>query len=157
FQRILPGQGISIVISEGIFGVRWVDQNTILPDYKTTVATLMAKGINDPILIKRTVTEDLTEHNVQKVYRKAQQQYFKLEPEDVFLAMSLSAAASRAGQPALAMQILEPLVSTHPNYKLYCTFGALVRDSGDIQNGIDYFKAATIIDPDAAEAYYLLG
>jgi hypothetical protein len=156
FQRVLSGQGISIVIYEGGLGVRWVDQNTILPDYKKTMATLMAQGINDPILIKRTITDDLTEHNFQKAYRKAQQ-YFKVEPEDISLASSLAAAAFHAGQPALGVQILEPLVSTHSNYKLYCSFGALLRDSGDIQKGIDYLKAATRIDPDAAEAYYLLG
>ena len=156
FQRILPSQGISIVIYEGGLGVRWVDQNTILPDYKKTMATLMAQGINDPILIKRTITDDLAEHNFQKAYRKAQQ-YFKVEPEDIFLASSLARAAFHAGQPALGVQILEPFVSTHENYKLYCSFGALLRDSGDIQKGIDYLKAATRIDPDAAEAYYLLG
>ncbi len=156
FERALPGQGISIVIYEGGLGVRWVDQNAMLPDYKKTMATIMAQGINDPMLMKRTILDDLAEHQFQKAHRKAQQ-YFKGEPEDFSFASSLAWATFRAGQPALGVQILEPLVSTHDNYKLYCSFGALVRDAGDTQRGLDYFKAATRIDPHATEAYYLLG
>ena len=135
FQRILPGQGVSLVIYEGGLGVRWVDQNTILPDYKKTVATLMAQGNNDPILIKRTIIDDLAENRFQKAHRKAQE-YFKDEPEDISFASELAWAAFRAGQPALGVQILEPLVSKHENYKLYCSFGALVRDAGDTQRGL---------------------
>lgn len=156
FQRVLPGQGVSIVIYEGGLGVRWVDKHTILPDYKKTVTTVMAQGINDPVLIKRTITDDLAEHKFQTAYRKAQQ-YFEKEPEDISLASTLAGAALRAGQPVLAVQILEPLVRKHDNYNLYCSFGAVLRDSGDIQKGIEYFKAAMRIDPQATDAYYLLG
>ena len=156
FQRILPGQGVSLVIYEGGLGVRWVDQNTIAPDYKKTMASLIAQGINDPMLTKRTIIDDLAEHKFQKAHRKAQE-YFKDEPEDFSFAGELAWATFRAGQPALGVQILEPLVSKYQNYKLYCSFGALVRDAGDTPRGVEYFKAAMGIDPDAAEAYYLLG
>lgn len=156
FQRVLPGQGVSLVIYEGGLGVRWVDKHTILPDHKKTVTTVMAQGNHDPILIKRTITDDLAEHKFQKAYRKAQQ-YFQQEPEDISLARTLAAAAVHAGQPALAVQILEPWVRKHHDYNLYCSFGAALRDSGDIQKGIEYFEAAMKIDPQATDAYYLLG
>jgi predicted Zn-dependent protease len=164
------------VVYEGRLGVRWVDQYNILPDYKKTVATLMAQGINDPVLIKRTITDELAEHKFENLYRKAQnfvqkepeaisfekayrkaQQYFEKEPEDISLASTLAEAALRVGQPALAVQILEPLVSKHDNYGLYCLLGTWLRDSGDIQKGIEYLKAAARSDPQATDAYYLLG
>jgi Flp pilus assembly protein TadD len=145
-----------MVIYEGGLGLRWVDQNTIFLDHKMTVATLLAKGNNDPILIKRAITNDLAEYKFQQAYRKAQQ-YFEQEPGDLSLASNLAQAAFRARQPSLAVQILEPLVSKHYNYKLYCSFGALLRDTGDIERSVDYLKAAAGIDPHATEAYYLLG
>jgi Tetratricopeptide repeat len=154
FQRILPGQGISFVMYEGAFGVSWVDE--IVPDYKKTLATLVANGHNDSMLRKQTMMLDLAERRFQLVSRNAQQ-YLKEEPGDISFAINLAGTIGQLGQRALAVQILEPIASRHVNYKLYCAFGALIRDAGDIPKGIDYFKAATRIDPQAAEAYYLLG
>jgi Tetratricopeptide repeat len=156
FQRVLPGQGISMVSYEGGLGLRWVDQNTILPDYKKTAVALTTKGIKDPIFLKRSISDDLSGQRFQQAYRKAQE-YFDQEPGDISLAQDLASGAFRAGQPALGVKILEPFVSKHYNYKLYCSFGALLRDAGDVEKGIDYLKAAVGIDPQAADGYYLLG
>lgn len=154
FQRILPGQGISLVIYEGALGVRWVD--AMVPDYKKTLAMLVEKGINDPMLRKQAMMYDLVDQRFQKVFRQAQQ-YFNEEPDDISFAMSLAGTIGQLGQRALAVQILEPIANKHANYKLYCTFGALIRDTGDVQKGIEYLKAATRMNPQATEAYYLLG
>lgn len=154
FQRILPGQGISLVMYEGAFGVSWVDE--IVPDYKKTLATLVANGHNDSMLRKQTMMYDLAERRFQLVSRNAQQ-YLKEEPGDISFAINLAGSIGQLGQRALAVQILEPIANRHVNYKLYCMFGALIRDAGDIPKGVDYFKAATRIDPQATEAYYLLG
>ncbi len=154
FQRVLAGQGISLVIYEGGLGVRWVDG--IAPDYKKTLTTLVANGVSDPILKKQSMMLDLAEHKFPKVSRDAQQ-YFKEEPGDISFAINLAGATGQLGQRALAVQILEPIANKYTNYKLYCSFGALIRDTGDILKGIDYFRAATRIDPQASEAYYLLG
>lgn len=154
FQRILPGQGISLVIYEGAFGVRWVD--AIVPDYTKTLAMLVEKGIHDPMLRKQAMMADLAEQRFEKVFRQAQQ-YFNEEPGDIAFALNVAGTIGQLGQRALAVQLLEPIANTHANYKLYCTFGALIRDTGDVQKGIEYLNAATRMNPEATEAYYLLG
>ena len=155
-DRILPGQGISMVTYGGRFGVPWVDRFTVQPDYKSTATILFAKGVNDPVFARLNIKNDLASQQFKQAYKKAQP-YLAQEPGDILLAIDLAEGAFRAGQSALAVQILEPFVSQHYNYKLYCSFGHYLRTAGDTQKGIDYFKAAVGMDPEYPEAYYLLG
>jgi hypothetical protein len=155
-ERILEGEVVAVWVYEGAFGLPWVDVRTIVPDHRATSETLASSDLGDSVITKTDIKYDIGDQRMKQAYEKAKR-YFALEPEDFYLAMALAGGANRGGNPALALQTLEPFVSKFHNYKLYTQFGFYLRVKGDMTRSIDYLKAAVGMDPNNGEAYYLLG
>ena len=123
-QTLLPGGAVTLFVHQGAFGVPWVELKAMRPDYSTTVTRLVERGMKDPLVIKWAIQKELGGKRFKQAMKLAQG-YFEQEPEDFYFAMSLAGGAVRDGNPALAVQIMEPFVSRYHSYKLYCSFAHL--------------------------------
>ncbi len=112
-QTLLPGGAVTMQVYQGAFGVPWVDLKAVHPDRQATVTNLVERGIKDPLVTKWAVQNELTGKRFKQALKLAKD-YFEQEPEDFYFAMSLADGAVRDGNPALAVQILEPFVSGSP-------------------------------------------
>ena len=153
---LLPGATATMLVHQGAFGIPWVELQGLHTDNQLTVASLVERGNKDQLVTKWAVQNELTGKRFKQALKLAKG-YFEQEPEDFYFAMSLADGAVRDGNPALAVQILEPFVSRFPSYKLYLAFASVLESNHETIRSLDYMKAALGMDPNEPEAYYMLG
>ena len=156
FQTVLPGESVSMWVYKGAFGVPWVELKSLRPDAQATVRSLVERGAKDSLLKKWLASNELVGGRFKPALKFAKD-YFEQEPTDYYFAMTVAGYAVRNGNPALAVQMIEPFVYRYYNYNLYCNFAGFLVSNQDPIRGMDYMKAAAGIDPDQSEAYHLLG
>lgn len=155
-NTLLPGGAVPLLVHQGAFGIPWVELRSMHHDYRATVSGLAARGMDDPLIVKWAIREELREKRFTQAMKLAAG-YFEAEPDDFYFAASLADAAAQAGKPAVAVQILEPFVKKHYNYQLYCSFASILGRNQETVRSVDYMKAAAGIDPNGSDAYYMLG
>lgn len=155
-NTLLPGVAVPLLVHQGAFGIPWVELKSIHPDAQAMVTGLTARGIDDPLIVKWAIRQELREKRFDQAMKLAAG-YFEQEPDDFYFAASLADAAVQNGKPAVGVQILEPFVKKYYNYQLYCSFASVLGRNQETVRSVDYMKAAAGIDPDGSDAYYMLG
>jgi hypothetical protein len=153
---LLPGATVTVLAHQGTFGIPWVELQGLRTDHQLTVANILERGINDPLVTKWAIRNEITEKRFKRALKLATR-YFEQEPEDFYFAISVADGVARDGNTALAVQIMEPFVRRHSNYKLYCSFGSFLSRNQETIRSLDYMKAAMSMEPEEPEAYYLIG
>jgi len=155
-ERVLPGAVMRMWVYGGGLGLPWVESRSLASDSTATIAHLLSKGVDDSLLKKLNIRNDLRENHLKHAMEQSRQ-YFTQEPTDFYFAGEMALSAFRAGYPVQAVHIMEPFVEKYRSYKLYCLFASYLGKNGDTLKSIEYLKAAVGIDPDATEAYEMLG
>jgi beta-galactosidase/beta-glucuronidase len=81
---------------------------------------MLERGINDPLVIKWAIRNEITEKRFKRALKLATK-YFEQEPEDFDFAITVADGAARDGNPSLAVQIMEPFVRSHPTTRSIVT------------------------------------
>ena len=155
-MRLLPGATVTVLAHQGAFGIPWVELQGLHTDHQLTVANILERGSNDPLVTKWAIRNEIGEKRIKRALKLATR-YFEQEPEDFHFAITVADSVARDGNPALAVQIMEPFVRRHPNYKLYCNFASFLARNQETARSLDYMTAAISMDPEEPEAYYLIG
>lgn len=157
-NTVLPNQVFSISIHEGFLGMRWVELNSFHSDRKATLKLLADHAKDDPLIQKWKILDALNATRLNEAFDEAVH-YLDQEDNDLDFAITIAwhAGGPAVGRPEIAVKLLEPLVAKHRNYKLYCSYASYLTKTGHLDKSIQYLTAATAIDPNESDAYYMLG
>ncbi|MCS6284132.1 MAG: tetratricopeptide repeat protein [Nitrospira sp.] len=155
---LLPDQVFDIPVHSGFLGFPWTELNGFSHDVPGTLALIQDKTREDLVLRKRRIEHALDDPHSASAYAEALR-YLQEADDDLDFALTIAWHAGNPirGRSDLAIQILEPLVAKHRNYKLYCGFASYLNNVGNTEMSLRYLTAAVEMSPTETEAYYMLG
>ena len=149
---LLIGQEVIFTKYQGFLGISWitdfhVDHQAVPQDLQTST---------DPIIQKDVTLSELHKQQWDQGLERARQ-YASEEPEDMDFLFAVTDPLLKYGQAKAAVEFLQPIAETRPNYRVYYRYADVLYVMGDREASINALYRAVAMEPKPIEALYQLG